>query len=111
MTVFAILMPSPQPKLAEKIKSVFPKDHLAINDTQWLISATGTVTELSAKLGIYDAARSNHSRNGSSDNLRDICILWSSACHGMGLGQGKAGGSSKCLKVAKIRNRRDKSRA
>jgi hypothetical protein len=57
MTVFAVLLPSPQPKLVEAIKAAFPKDHLSINDTQWLISTSGTVTELSAKLGIFDASK------------------------------------------------------
>jgi hypothetical protein len=54
MAIFAILMPTPQPSLVEAIKATFPKDHYALNDTQWLISASGTVTEISAKLGIYD---------------------------------------------------------
>ena len=56
MTVFAILMPSAQPALAESIKSKFPTDNFSITDTQWLISTTGTAAELSAKLGVYDAA-------------------------------------------------------
>lgn len=56
MTIFAILMPTPQPALAENIKSKFPLDHFSITDTQWLVSTTGTATELSAKLGVYDAA-------------------------------------------------------
>ena len=66
MTIFAVLMPSPQPKLTEAIKTVFPKNHLSINDTQWLISTTGTVTELSAKLGIYDAAKPQSPASGDA---------------------------------------------
>jgi hypothetical protein len=54
MTIFVILMPSLQPTLAAKIKEKFSSDHLAITETQWLISTTGTVTDLSATLGIYD---------------------------------------------------------
>jgi hypothetical protein len=54
MAIFAILMPTPQPALAEAIKNAFPKDHYVLNDTQWLISASGTVTEISARIGIYD---------------------------------------------------------
>jgi hypothetical protein len=27
---------------------------LVVTDTQWLISAQGTVTEISAKIGVYD---------------------------------------------------------
>jgi hypothetical protein len=57
MTVFAVLMPTPQPKLAETIKTHFPKDYLSVNETQWLISTSGTVTELCATIGIYDPAK------------------------------------------------------
>jgi hypothetical protein len=56
MTIFAVLMPTPQPALAEVIKSSFAGNHLQLNDTQYLISTGGTAIELSAKLGIYDAA-------------------------------------------------------
>jgi len=56
MTIFAVLMPSPQAALADSIRTKFPQDHLTLNETQWLISTTGTVAELSAKLGIYDLA-------------------------------------------------------
>lgn len=66
MTVFAVLLPSPQPTLVTKIKREFPNDHLSINETQWLISTIGTVTELSAKLGIYDAANPAASPTGSA---------------------------------------------
>jgi hypothetical protein len=53
MTIFAILMPTPQPALAEKIKAVFV-NHYQLNDTQWLISTSGTAIEISTKLGIAD---------------------------------------------------------
>jgi hypothetical protein len=55
MTIFVILMPQPQPSLVDVIKRVFPNDSLPVTDTQWLISTTGTVVELTATLGIYDA--------------------------------------------------------
>ena len=54
MTIFAILMPTAQPALAERIKSTFPSDHYHLNDTQWLISAQGTAMEITTKLGIAD---------------------------------------------------------
>lgn len=57
MTIFAVLMPAPQPALVENIKSKFPQDYLALNDTQWLVSTTGTVAELSATLGVYDSSK------------------------------------------------------
>lgn len=64
MTIFAVLMPSPQPALAQNITSKFPQDHLVLNDTQWLISTTGTVAELSAKLGVYDVTKPTESPVG-----------------------------------------------
>lgn len=57
MTIFAILMPSPQPALAEAIQREFPEDHLCITDTQWLVSSDQTVIEVTARIGIFD--RSN----------------------------------------------------
>jgi len=54
MTIFAILMPSPQPAIAEAIKRHYPNDYLYVTDTQYLISANGTAIDVSAKLGIYD---------------------------------------------------------
>jgi len=54
MTIFAIMLPTPTPALSEAIKRLFPTDHLAISETQYLISAGGTVVDLSAKLGVYD---------------------------------------------------------
>jgi hypothetical protein len=54
MTVFAILLPGPQPRVVEAIKHAYPNDFLSITDIQWLISANGTAIDVSAKLGIYD---------------------------------------------------------
>jgi hypothetical protein len=66
MTIFAILMPAPQPRLAEQIKITFPNDHLAINDTQWLVSATGTAVDLSAKLGVVDPRNPGTAASGNA---------------------------------------------
>lgn len=66
MTIFAILLPSPQPQLEEAIKQTFPKDHLSINDTQWLISASCTVVELTARLGIFDNEAKGATPTGSA---------------------------------------------
>ena len=55
MTIFAVLMPSPQPALAQAIAKEFPSDHLSVTDTQWLISSTKTVLDVTAQIGIYDA--------------------------------------------------------
>jgi hypothetical protein len=54
MTIYAILLPNSQPALAEEIKRVYPTEHLAISDTQWLISSAGSIGEVAAKLGVYD---------------------------------------------------------
>jgi hypothetical protein len=56
MTIFAILMPSPQAAVANSIKTVFPSDFLEITPTQWLISAKGTVNEVSDKIGVTGPA-------------------------------------------------------
>jgi hypothetical protein len=66
MAIFAILMPSPQPLLVEEIQRRFPLDHLSVSDTQWLISMTGTVVELTAKLGIYDVNEPNKPSTGNA---------------------------------------------
>jgi hypothetical protein len=52
MTIFAILMPSPQPNLVASIKATFPLDHLEVTPTQWLVSSKGTVNEVSDKIGV-----------------------------------------------------------
>jgi hypothetical protein len=52
MTIFAILMPAPQPKLLAEIQRIFPTDHLELNETQYLISTKGTVQGLSTQLGL-----------------------------------------------------------
>ena len=55
MTIFAVLMPTPQPRLIAEINRSFPDDSMSLNETQFLISAKGTAVELAAKLGIVDA--------------------------------------------------------
>ena len=65
MTVFAILMPAPQPDLVREIESAFPEDHLEITETQWLVSAQLTAVDLSARLGIVDK-RQPERRSGNA---------------------------------------------
>ena len=55
MTIFAVLMPTPQPRLAAEIEAAFPNDFLRLSETQYLISTIGTAVELAAKLNIYDS--------------------------------------------------------
>jgi mannose-1-phosphate guanylyltransferase len=78
MTIFAILMPTPQPQLIEEIKVKFPADHLVLNDTQYLISTVSTAVELAAKLGIYDA------RNPAKPTTGFAVILATSSYYGRG---------------------------
>lgn len=54
MTIYAIMLPNPQPNLAAAILATYPDDHYKINETQWLVSGTGTALEVVSKLGIYD---------------------------------------------------------
>lgn len=54
MTIFAILLPSPQPALEEAIKTAYPNEYLSINSTQWLVSSSETAIEITAKIGVYD---------------------------------------------------------
>jgi hypothetical protein len=54
MTIFAILLPAPNPGLAESIKAAYPNDWLSLNDTQFLVSSSGTVIEVSIKIGVAD---------------------------------------------------------
>jgi hypothetical protein len=56
MTIFAILMPQPQPALVESIKNSYPPgDSFELSATQWLVSSKETVTEVSAKIGVSGA--------------------------------------------------------
>ncbi len=64
MTIFAILMPTPQAKLVEAIEEKFPKQHLKITETQWLVSSSDTVIDVVAQLGIYDAKKPENEPTG-----------------------------------------------
>jgi hypothetical protein len=66
MTIFVVLMPTPQPAIAAEIKKSFEHDHLSINDTQWLVSTTGTAPELTTKLGIYDPKEPSKPATGNA---------------------------------------------
>lgn len=54
MTIFAILLPGPNEQLADAIKAAYPNNWLSLNDTQFLVSSSGTVMEVSAKIGVAD---------------------------------------------------------
>jgi len=66
MTIFAIMLPSPQTGVVEAIKREFPADHYPVTDTQWLISSSGTAMDVSAKLGVYDPKNSSAAPTGSA---------------------------------------------
>ena len=59
MAIFAIMLPSSQPRVVAEIQQKFALDHFKITDDQWLISANATVADIAAKLGIYDPSRPN----------------------------------------------------
>jgi hypothetical protein len=50
MTVFAVLMPAPEPSLAADIEKVYAGSYLKLSDTQYLVSARATAVEVAAKL-------------------------------------------------------------
>jgi hypothetical protein len=66
MTIFVLVMPTPQPVLAARILSDFNGNSfpLTVDQTQWLISASGTAQEICAKLGMYDPANPNAAPTG-----------------------------------------------
>lgn len=64
MTIFAVLLPSPQPVLVEAIKEAYPNNYLQITDTQWLISSVGTAIDVCVKVKIYDAKEPNQPPSG-----------------------------------------------
>lgn len=83
MTIFVVLMPTPQPKLVEAIKQSYPNEHFSINQTQWLISSSETVLDITAKLGIYDVKNPGAPANGlaivfasSSYHGRAPTVVW-----------------------------------
>jgi len=66
MTIYAILLPHPQPTLAAKIVSEFGADALPVNETQWLVSANGTTQEITKRLGIFDPENQTATPTGSA---------------------------------------------
>jgi hypothetical protein len=54
MTIFVILLPTTAPAVIEGIKKAYPSDYFSINDTQWLVSTTGTAMDVTTKIGVYD---------------------------------------------------------
>jgi hypothetical protein len=58
-------MPSHQPALRGEIEK-FENNYIALSDTQYLISTTGTAVELCAKLGIYDKRQPDKPATGNA---------------------------------------------
>jgi hypothetical protein len=52
MTIFAVLLPTPQPPLAARIESEYAGSFFKLSDTQYLVSARSTAMEVSAKLSL-----------------------------------------------------------
>ena len=55
MSVFAVLLPTPQPSLATRIEKEYTGSYLKLSDTQYLVSSRGTAIEVSARLLINSA--------------------------------------------------------
>jgi hypothetical protein len=66
MTIYAILLPHPEPAVAAKIVSEFGADALSVNETQWLVSASGTTQDITKRLGIFDPENPNATPTGSA---------------------------------------------
>ena len=69
MTIFTILLPAPNPTLSAAIADRFGADCLALNDTQWLVSSSATIQEVTAKAGIFDA------RNPDAQTLGNAVVF------------------------------------
>jgi len=54
MTIFAILLSAPNPRLAEAIEEAYPGNWLSLSETQFLVSSSGTAMHVSARIGIAD---------------------------------------------------------
>ena len=59
MTVFAVLLLTPQPFLAARIEKNYEGSCLKLSDTQYLVSARGTAVEVSKKLGLESPEAGN----------------------------------------------------
>lgn len=51
-SLFAIMAPSDDPRLAAAIQGQYPADHLKVGPGQWIIADSGTSKDVSDKLGI-----------------------------------------------------------
>ena len=67
MSLFAVLLPKENPELVKIIKEKFP-EHYEITPTQWIISAKGTVKQVSDNVGV--------SLRGKSDRLSCRPMNW-----------------------------------
>lgn len=66
LTIFAVLLPEPQPALAKRIRDEFGEDALSVTETQWLVAASGTSEDLVRRLGIFDRANPSAPAVGSA---------------------------------------------
>ena len=76
MTVFAILMPEPQPELQKQIIDSFADDLYVLSDMQWLVSSQLTIYEVSAKIKLHDP------KNLENPSLGNAVIFATSSYYG-----------------------------
>ena len=55
-SLFAVMAPTDDPRLATAIQTQFPADYLKVAPGQWLIAATGTSKDISDRLKVTDGA-------------------------------------------------------
>lgn len=66
MTIFAILLPAPNPALSDAILEAFKDECLSLSDTQWIVSSTGTIQEVTARAGIYNVKHPDNPTIGNA---------------------------------------------
>jgi hypothetical protein len=76
MTVFAILLPEPQPTLVEAIVRAFPDDHFSLSETQWLVSSPLTVHDVTEKIEVYSV------KNPSAPSVGNAVVFSTSSYFG-----------------------------
>ncbi len=52
MAIFVIFRVSDPPKMLEKLREVYPNDHLQVQQGEFLVSASGTAKDVAERLGI-----------------------------------------------------------
>ena len=55
MTIFAVLLPSPQPAVVAEIVAKYQHEHIQLSETQYLLSSRATAVDISNNIGLTGA--------------------------------------------------------